>query len=185
MDFEKARLVLEGLEKAKAHLERELGRKCDWDDPDDRNLYLRDERFKSRAATLDALVPTRTCPHCRVLKLASKSWVIDKARKRAVCRSCFWIAFGKLPNETVQDVNVCIFSNEETRYDISGIALKTARTIADVSMAEFARRAGWSRPYQMRLERGEVKSVNQDVAKTILQVLREAGLVTIDFKFNL
>ena len=69
---------------------------------------------------------------------------------------------------------------EERRFAVDGLTVKKLREAIGVSNREFARRAGWSRTYQGRLEKGEFRTVSNDTASTILKVFEELGITTRD-----
>lgn len=56
--------------------------------------------------------------------------------------------------------------------------LRGARRAVNVTSRDFARRAGWSRQYQDRIERGETFGV--ETARSLFQVLLDAGVATAD-----
>lgn len=171
------------LSKAEAQFERFMRRKCDWDDPDDVNLYRRSIRAEDRRAILDRLVPDRRCPSCRTVVVNSRSWVINKRRTKVRCRSCWSIMFlepkleeeGRLKRIRVKQA-IARAGGDEPRFTFNGVALETAIQMADMTKAHFSRRAGWSASYTQKLVNGRVRSVNADTAKVILTVLAEGGV---------
>ena len=177
--FRIARLLEKSQREAERRLAREMATKCDWDDPDDVSVYRSATRLHERQGLLDLIVPTRICPECEHLMLSSRSWVINKKRTAAVCRSCFFRAFGVKGRESNMDVT--IFPSFEKSFLLDKNALRRSRLGTGMSIREFARRAGWSRSYQERLElKDGIKTVSEATASTILTVLRESGLTTRD-----
>jgi len=77
-------------------------------------------------------------------------------------------------------MDAVIFPESETRFVIDHRAMTLALSKTGLSTREFARRAGWSRSYQRKIESGDVRTVTEENAKVILQVLREAGVRTRD-----
>ncbi len=76
-------------------------------------------------------------------------------------------------------MDVTLFPEVVTRFKLSGGALTSARLKANLSTAAFAQRAGWSLSYQRKLE-GQSDTVNEETARTIIQVLQEHGVTTKD-----
>lgn len=169
--FEEARDVLAGLARANEELQRELGRKCDWDDPSDVAEHRADSRAKDRLAILDRLVKDRICPNCGRGPLTdSQQWAVNYKKMMAVCRSCV----GKtktLPSEA--DLK-SLFGPVVKRYPLDGSVLLKLREGIGLTQREFARRAGWSAPFQCQLEIGEYHTVTEECATAIYQVLSEA-----------
>jgi len=176
-EFKDAKHRLHDLHIAEEEWERLLQSRCDWDDPEDVSHYRSTSRFQLRMDTLEKLVPSRVCPRCRHLKLKSRSWVLSKSRKAIICRSCFFRSF-PVRNEVIT-MDVVLFPEIITRFSIDRKALLRARLRSGLSVREFARRAGWSEGYQRKLE-SSTSSVSEETAKTLLQVLREASVVTKD-----
>lgn len=58
----------------------------DWEDV---NEYRRDRYLAGRIKLLDKLVPKRICPRCGKFFPSRMSWVVNKQKTIAVCRSCF------------------------------------------------------------------------------------------------
>lgn len=168
-------VILEEIAKAEAAYLADCNRKCDWDDPVDVRAYRQEERSRIRNEILDRVIPTRKCPCCSQLKLESSSWVISANCKKAICRSCY---FRKWPVKTVNSPERLFV--EERRFAVDGLTVKKLREAIGVSNREFARRAGWSRTYQGRLEKGEFRTVSNDTASTILKVFEELGITTRD-----
>ena len=178
-EFKEARGILDAVEKAEQDkIRRELVQ-CDWDDPLDIALYKRQTRAGTRIAVLKRLVPKRICPVCGRLKPDSRAWVVNKKGTEAICRSCFHQNF---PDPKVDDVTIKrkIFGIPEVRYTIDGFALSAAREEAGIGKRLFARDAGWTLSYQMKLEAGSVVSVTGEVAYLILQIFNNYNLRTLD-----
>lgn len=147
-------------------------RKCDWDDPDDVRVHRKIIRREKRESLLAELVPDRMCPGCHEVRPSSRQWIVSLDEEVVICRSCYHRAKEEV---SLQDIGEEIFT-EELRFIIDGRRLARLRNI---SIREFAKRAGWTHTYQIRLE-SKVASVDSDVASTILEVLRSCGIVTKD-----
>lgn len=172
-EFRKARDILAGIEAAKRRAADEMARKCDWDDPEDVALLKREDRLKER---LDSLPENRVCPACGQTRPRSRQWVVNKRGDFAVCKVCFsrsWYG----DHQTTHAVSIL---EDCPRYRLKGSILVQLREERGVSCSEFARRAGWSRQNQARLERSDQLTIERDTAETILQVLSEAGVETLD-----
>lgn len=76
-------------------------------------------------------------------------------------------------------MDATLFPTMVTRFLLDSRALVRARAKSGLSAREFGRRSGWTEGYQRKLE-SSTESVAEETAKTILQVLREAGVVTKD-----
>ena len=168
--FEDAKAILAGEAKARAELEKELARKCDWDDAEDVQLHRSEERMRERLALLEKLVPKRICVRCGSGPFPdSRSWVINKSKKVAVCRRCFSTPPARL---VVLDFTK-LFGDAEVRYPLDGRVLVRMRESMGLTQSKFAELAGWSRVYQHKLEGDCVHTVSSEVAEVIVQVLRE------------
>jgi DNA-binding transcriptional regulator YiaG len=173
-EFSKAKEILRDVERHSRQT------KCDWDDPLDVAEYRRAERTEDRTALLDLLAPRRVCPECGTTRPLSRSWVLNKRKTAAMCRSCYQRRFE--PNQVYVDTSIF---ESETRYRVDGAALEEMRTSLGMTISEFARRAGWSRQYQSQLESGSVTSVTHETASVVLTVIREAGGETEDASIHL
>ena len=163
---------------------RRLLHRADWEDPSDVAAYRSAEYVREREQLLHRLVPDRRCPGmCKRRIMQSRSWVISKDGKRAICRSChFRMLMAAEPN--VKNLPDRIFTRSN-RYHIDGATLRQARETAGLSVGEFARRCGWSRPYQSHMERHVATSEKEmtvavDKAQKILEVLRSRKVTTDD-----
>ena len=106
--------------------------------------------------------------------------MIDRRESQAACRSCFQRLYPDPRKVVTMDAR--IFPKSETRFTVDAASLLSAIAKTGLSTREFARRAGWSRSYQRKLEAGEIRSVTEANADVILTVLREAGVTTKDTK---
>ena len=178
-EFKDASLRLQDYQRKVAQYEKELGRKCDWEIPEDVALHKHEMRFSERVDLLNLLVPNRVCPVCETLRISPRSWVIKKDKKLAICRSCFQ---RNIPDKKVvkMEISRTLFSNISYRFGIDAFGLQAAREEADSSEWEFARRMGWSHSYQCKIESGEVKTVDLVTAEAILGVFREHGFILKD-----
>jgi len=178
-EFKDASLRLQDYQNKVAQYERELGKKCDWENPEDVALHKHEMRFADRVDLLNLLVPNRICPLCEKLRISSRSWVIKIDKKLAICRSCFQ---RNIPDKKVKrmEISRSLFSNITYRFDIDAFGLQAAREEANISEWEFARRMGWSHSYQCKIESGQVKTVDLITAESILGVFRENGFITKD-----
>ena len=178
--FKEASEVLAGEEKAWKEWDRKLGRRCDWGSSVDVALYRSDLRRSERDKLIKELTPNRTCPCCGKYVASSRSWVINRRKTLAICRSCF---FRTMPDSDVEReirIRRVIFSKMQVRFDINGFNLQAAREGCEITQAEFARQCGWARSYQGKLEKGSVVAVKLETAEVILGVFAKFGYLTMD-----
>lgn len=176
--FKRVRKQLDDAERAERAHEREIRRKCDWEDPEDVAAYRQEKHAETRLAVLNELVPTRVCPGpCGQLRLSSREWVVSKDRRAAMCRRCFHNRYSKPGG--VQVLDLTLFPTVVTRYKLDGEALTRARAATKLSVRAFAHKAGWSLSYQRKLE-AAAETVNEANAKTIITVLQDCGVITKD-----
>lgn len=168
-EFKAARDILADVERHS----REA--KCDWDDPTDVAEYRREARSVAREEVLDLIVPKRICPECGIVRPLSRSWVLNKRKNAALCRSCYQRRF--CPEEKYFDRRIF---EPITRQRIDGQVLAEVRESLGMTKTEFARRAGWTRQYQTRLEDGDTSSVTSETALVCITVIQEAGGETED-----
>lgn len=177
--FKNAKMVLEDAKKQEQVADRASTIKCDWDDPHDVQVIRATKNLQKRLRTLNRLVPKRICPVCQRVVMSHRRWVILRGGSKAVCLSCY-----KKPRrskvEKSRTIQISVFGTEQVRYEFNSDRLTEARESAGLNYREFAQLAGWSRPYQVKLESGQVDSVTLATAETIVRVLREAGLETLD-----
>lgn len=179
-EFVQARKRLAELARASAAYERECEKECDWDDPADRAFHLREKRMEKRLDTLNRLVPTRICPVCQRLAVPSRSWVVNRRADKAVCRRCFFSrGFGR--TNVRQTLSVKLFPKETTTYTLDKDSFLTAMRKSGLSHREFARRVGWAQSYQQKLASGEITTISSANAQAMLQVFREADVITKDY----
>ena len=182
--YSKDKLVLEAVEKAEAELVREMKRKCDWDEPNDRAIHISQERNKQRMIVIRRLAPDGRCPTCRRVRRKSAEWVILKREDETrfiSCRSCCTTAKSRAEAEELADRLGAIeaFPSAEVRVTVDGFQLARARSLCGLTYKAFAEKAGWSVSYQRKLE-GPARTVSLETAQTCLQVLRETGGETAD-----
>ena len=181
--FKDAARAAEGVEAAEAALVRELRRKCDWDDPEDRAFHQRQRRSGDRLRSLKALGFSGRCPYCKRGRVARRMVIItcEGGEKIVACRSCAVDAKRTAEREELADQvgSLEVFPTAEIRFTVDGVALARARSFAGLSCRGFAQLAGWTASYQRKLE-GPVRSVKREVAETILTVLVERGHITAD-----
>jgi len=172
------REVLEGILRAEQQEERDVLRRCDWESPDDVAALRSSDRLKQRLRAIERVAPQRRCPSCGDIVLKSRSWVLKNDGTSAVCRSCFF----RLRSREGREVSIesHLISSHTMRYTIEPHVLVLARHAANMSQAEMARRAGWSRSYHRKLESGARLSLSGENVQTILAVLREAGVTLLD-----
>ena len=72
-----------------------------------------------------------------------------------------------------------VFKRSE-RMELDWEMLVEVRELVGITKPLFARRAGWSRSYQQKLETGQVKTVSRDQAELIMRIIRAAGAQTLD-----
>ena len=93
-----------------------------------------------------------------------------------VCQTC-WKAERRRIKEgrPPMEINIDELAKEIVirRFAVNGIALAASRTALGMTAAQFARKAGWSRSYQTRIE-NELADIPEGTWDTIKQVLQEA-----------
>lgn len=142
--------------------------KCEWDDLSDVNVLRSEKRFRMRTAILAELVPKRICPECKVIRPRLGQWMITKDGMKAICRVCY---FKKAARHIDEEKLGRVFTRD-IRYKVDCRLLTEIRECLGISMAEFARRIGWARSYQKKLEDGLVLSVSQRVVEDVLELIR-------------
>jgi len=176
--FRDARDQLQAIELAEKKFQRELFKKCDWNDPKDVAHYKKLKRIDARNRVIKRLCPDRKCPSCGRIVLQTNSWVINKKESEAICRSCYFRLINNQVPDKVQELNYNIFIPE--RYSINGQLLLQTREKTELSLKEFARLAGWGRSYQTKLENNEIKSISGDIVNILIAVLNDNGVTTLD-----
>lgn len=181
--------ILQGIKDAEDQLQRMITKECDWTDPEDRRGTRTDQRAAIRREELDHIAPERICPRCENRFLRSRSWVVvgtkSHTEKRiAICRTCFFRLQMSEKVHRLRDLmefNEGLFSEPVSflRFGLNGARLVELRFAVGMGAAEFARRAGWSRSYQRKLEQSTI-SVSEETKEVVLQVLRESGEVGED-----
>jgi len=177
-EFRDARDLLEGLRLAENYYSVERFKKCDWDDPDDVSLYKSQKRIARRDETILRLCPDKRCPSCGRIVLQSARWVISKDRNKVICKSCHQRLMNNKAPDSVEVFEYSIFTPE--RYSINPQLLVQAREMSGLSLREFARRAGWGRSYQQKIEDGTIKTVSIDVVNILICVLNDSNVTTLD-----
>ena len=182
--YSKDRQVLEAVEKAEAELVREMKRKCDWDEPNDRAIHLSRERNRQRMIVIKRLAPDSRCPTCLRIRRTSAEWVVlqrEDGSKFISCRSCCTTAKSRADAEELADRigSIEMFPGAEVRVTVDGFQLARARSLCGLTFKAFADKAGWSASYQRKLE-GPARTVSLETAQTCLQVIRETGGDTAD-----
>jgi hypothetical protein len=179
-EFRDARDLLIGIEIAERQFKREQFKKCDWDDPEDVASYRKQTNIEWRNKFLDKKYPDRRCPCCGRIVLQTNRWVIDKNKRKGMCKSCFKrLANNKVP-DTVQLFDHKLFAPE--RYSFDPQLLLQARELTGLSVREFSRIAGWGRTYQQKLENGEIKAISVETANVLICVLNDNKITTLDTK---
>jgi len=154
--------------------------KVDWGDPVEVAFHLREMRHKERTTILDELVPRRICPSCERIRINSSSWVVNKEKTEAICKSCYRRRIPDKDLDKTSKLDCKLFVEMKIRYRVSAIEISRARAKINISVNEFARQAGWSAAYQYKLEDGSVLTVTSEVAETILEVFLRLGFYTKD-----
>lgn len=173
-EFREARQRLDDLRSAEEELLRQITTECDWSNPEDIAAYRAERRRHVRETLLERLVPDRRCPSCGQKRMRSRSWVVMRAEDFVVCRACFFRANSSVEREEGKPKRGEVFGAKmtEIRYPLSGEEFRRRRE-AICGEREFARRAGWSRAYQRRLESGRVKTVSEATKEVIETVFEE------------
>jgi DNA-binding XRE family transcriptional regulator len=178
--FKDAKSILDEAKRIEQYEERRRSRKCDWKDLADVAEYRKDQRYEEREKIILSVAPDRKCPSCSRLVMELSRWVVSKSEKSACCRSCWDRNKKSQAIEKPKQFSRLIF-RPDIRCSIDRLAFLAAREEAGLTQSEFARRAGWSRSYQRKIEDGIVATVTVDTAETILVVLSEAKLDTPDY----
>lgn len=139
--------AVSAIEKARKAYERELGRACDWNNPDDVAAYKASLRRKTREMLLPA---TRVCPQCHKTEPNGRLWDVSTG----TCLSCSRMGH---PTEVVLCANLF---TEIKRVAINHTAIKHLRKALGISSNQFAAKCGWSQAYQTKLENGNVKTIS-------------------------
>ena len=177
--FTDAKTRLNYLAKADKALQREINRKCDWDNPLDVAAYRRDLRYEEREKLLNELVPRRVCPSCGRFVWGMRGWVINKPKTLAVCKSCYAMANSKGNKDNVF-LDLVIFPTREVSYVVDGDALKQARLSLELSMKKFADKLGVHQTFISRLENGQQRTLRQDLAEMVMDTLALHNKMTFD-----
>ena len=122
-----------GEEIALRRRERELARRVDWSDRDERNEARKERRLKERLASLPA---DRRCPVCGVTKLELSSWAGDR------CVSCHRFT----TNASTVDPSLLI----EKDGVLVGLSVRLARGLVGAGLV--AQLCGWSKTRQRTIE---------------------------------
>lgn len=180
-EFIKAREALAAISWAEEYRERKYRQDVEWEDQEDRQEYFRGRRRGKRWAFLFKVAPELKCPSCNELKIRSREWVIFEEKegrrkvKKAECRSCHWLKmFASEKGKECIKLPFSIFEVAEVRFKFDNVALRKAIAKMGISGSEFARRAGWSRGWQRKLEDGLPQTVNDKTMEAILNVLVDA-----------
>lgn len=169
MDPKKAKDILAGVEMAEAAHRREMEKLCDWTDVDDVNLWRRDEYRKRRRRLLERLTDNSRCRSCGRVSL---KWRVNASQTEALCESCHMKrVLKKEPGRSEMTLGQVI-TDVEVTVVMGG--LKEARVSAGMGLREFARRAGWDGPTQLRYEGGA--RIPMTRAWDVVRVLQELGV---------
>ena len=125
--------------------------------------------------------PGLVCPECCTKQTSESNFVITRDRD-VKCRMCFHARKGKtMPLVETKDgvIQGSVFKRSE-RMELDWEMLVEVRELVGITKPLFARRAGWSRSYQQKLETGQVKTVSRDQAELIMRIIRAAGAQTLD-----
>lgn len=177
--------ILEAIRQAEAAKLREDKKHCDWEDPEDVAFYRQERGQEQRKKFVEILAPTHQCPECKDTIILLGQWVISKDLLRIMCRSCFEKMKAKSKIRASQlNVDVHVFQ-EVKRYTINIDRFICIREASEISQREFARLAGWSRTYQVKLESGEVETVNEETFNIIMDVFKRCNTFTKDIKWKM
>ena len=183
-EYQDEKDILDGVEMAEGVVAREEKKKVDWHSPEEVALMRSEERMVERTKMLNKIVGQgRICPCCRKRVWSDTSWVIDKDKMHAVCRSCHhtqdrkWKELhggdgGVVTGSFVRDVVV--------RFEFDGWILFTLREKVGVGQEAFAVRCGWSKSYQDQIEHGIMKTLPLEKIEMIISVLIDIGVVVTD-----
>lgn len=155
--------------------------KCDWKDCGDKAFYRKIQSVRLRREVIKDKYPDFRCPSCKEIIIEPRRWVIRiyKSHIDCICKSCFQ-RFKAIPVPLEIEK---VYSVDEVfllipRFKVRGNILSVIREKAGVSKAEFARRCGWSRSYQTKLENGEYNSMSEETKRIIVEELKKLKLVT-------
>lgn len=72
-------------------------------------------------------------------------------------------------------MNKDVFKLQDKRYAVDGTALRSAREVIGLTIAQFAERCGWSTQYHWRIENNYYETLSEATASIIDSVLTQAG----------
>lgn len=64
-----------------------------------------------------------------------------------------------------------IWGTPKVRFVVHGTLIKNARKLKGISLRSFAAQAGWSHPYQSKLESGSIRTISQEAAEIISNIV--------------
>lgn len=172
--FSDAKAYLDDLKRIEEAAEKDKMRVCDWADPEDYVTWRRLDNQQNRTQILDRLVPDRKCSWCERIWPGMRSWVINKEKTQAICRSCYFrhLFNDKDVRKDVYFMNVNLFE-KTLRYKIDGVKLRFSRKHIDMTQEEFGRSVEWNSQYQGFLECGRRLSVNEQKMSLIMSVFEQ------------
>lgn len=147
----------------------------EWSKLVDVTFYRSNIKLPEIKDILDRLCPNRVCRLCDELKVGLKSWIINKNKTDAICRSCYYKNYISVKIEEYR-----LFGEVEFRFKVHGYRIAQLREKIEISQREFARQCGWSQSYHFCLENGKFKTVSQNVAETIIEVFGKHGIICKD-----
>lgn len=177
--YRMAQLEMEDVSIANARYDKERKELASWADPEDKRLLANQQNAKKRDDLLNRVVPSKECPGCGKIILSRRSWVVKDGQ--CVCRSCW--SSGNVGEGAGGKMTMPIVKGEPTTtvtYPISGLAIEKARRLARLSINRFADLCEWRAAYQLRLERGDIRSISLEKLRMILKILNKFGVETID-----
>lgn len=146
---------------------------------DDWRLNKKLEAHEEKWTLLEKLTKGFRCPKCKKIIVNLRSWMINRRKTKALCRSCYHRVKHNPKRKEHLHMDIEIFE-EESRYKLSPNHLIAARNETGLTQKEFALQAGWSRSYQSKLEGGMFLTVSTDTRAVILGVLKRFNITTRD-----
>lgn len=157
--FKNAKQILKAVKKAEEVEARQISRKCDWKDQNDKAFHYSLSRVERRRR----LIAHKTggiCPKCKERVINSRSWVVRKD-KTVVCRTCHFGGIRVMKKEMVV---------------IDGFRIASLRDAAGIKLYAFATKAGWSIAYQWKLE-NKTKRVSKETYEVIAETFQRFGII--------
>ena len=180
--FKKAKHTLAGAIAADKAKQREVQAEYDWRDPEDVAFFRSMQRREKRLKLIKKITGAFHCPLCLAQYLKAEGWVLNRAKTKAICRSCWTKEKKRVKRQRGKQIARTdeVFVERQVRYKINGSALLCSREALGLSRVQFAGRIGLSATWIQKLETGNVVTVSAECAREIMQVFEEGGKPLID-----